>query len=155
MQGDDSSLVPGSAELLEALSRTVVRGRSVLLSCHELIPSPRFGFAHSVSHIQSASIQSTPVQSASSQSATNPSVTDHLTANLSSEHPQPFKQSPMSGHSQCNCILGGVVTGKVSVWSWLVNGWCHGDVPRRPDAPKVIFSAARVIAKKAAPATGT
>ena len=50
MQGDDSSLVPGSAELLEALSRTVVRGRSVLLSCHESILNPCFGFAHSVSH---------------------------------------------------------------------------------------------------------
>jgi hypothetical protein len=29
----------------------------------------------------------------------------------------------MSGHSQCNCLLGGAATGKVSVWSWLVNGW--------------------------------
>jgi hypothetical protein len=50
MQGDDSSLVPESAELLEALSRSVVRGRSALLSCHELILNPRFGFAHFVSH---------------------------------------------------------------------------------------------------------
>jgi hypothetical protein len=50
MQGDDSSLVPGGVKLLEALSGTVVRGCSVLLSCHELILSQCFRFAHSVSH---------------------------------------------------------------------------------------------------------
>jgi hypothetical protein len=123
MQGDDSSLAPGGVELLEALSRTVVRGCSALLSCHQLILSQCFGFAHSVSHNSVGLNLVGPMQSASIQSATNPSVTDHLTANLSSEHPQSLKQSPMSDHSQCNCLLGEVVTGKVGVWSGLVNGW--------------------------------
>jgi hypothetical protein len=46
-----------------------------------------------------------------------------LTANLSSEHPQSLKQSPMSDHSQCNCLLGGVVTGKVSGCLVMAGQW--------------------------------